>query len=77
MSAKNKHDVPEASQIPQTSTSSVPAEELSDFHAMYCQKCRTPLKLDGSLESLNPAAFELLISKLAQLRPAELQDEFN
>ncbi|KAJ5157819.1 Vacuolar protein sorting-associated protein 30 [Penicillium canariense] len=31
---------------------------------MYCQKCRTPLKLDGSLESLNPAAFELLASKL-------------
>ncbi|KAL2009591.1 hypothetical protein VTN00DRAFT_5398 [Thermoascus crustaceus] len=28
---------------------------------MYCQKCRTPLKLDGSLESLNPAAFDLLI----------------
>jgi hypothetical protein len=30
---------------------------------MYCQKCRTPLKLDGSLESLNPAAFDLLVSK--------------
>jgi len=28
---------------------------------MYCQKCRTPLKLDGSLESLNPAAFDLLV----------------
>ncbi|KAJ5936647.1 hypothetical protein N7466_003097 [Penicillium verhagenii] len=27
---------------------------------MYCQKCRTALKLDGSLEALNPAAFELL-----------------
>ncbi|KAF2400525.1 autophagy protein Apg6 [Trichodelitschia bisporula] len=27
---------------------------------MYCQKCRTPLKLDGSLEELNPAAFKLL-----------------
>ncbi|KGO45902.1 Beclin family [Penicillium expansum] len=27
---------------------------------MYCQKCRTPLKLDGSVESLNPAAFDLL-----------------
>lgn len=32
---------------------------------MYCQKCRTPLKLDSSLESLNPAAFELLVSKCA------------
>ncbi|KAJ5765686.1 hypothetical protein N7520_005245 [Penicillium odoratum] len=31
---------------------------------MYCQKCRTSLKLDGSIESLNPAAFELLVSKL-------------
>ncbi|KAJ6103384.1 hypothetical protein N7486_005811 [Penicillium sp. IBT 16267x] len=29
---------------------------------MYCQKCRTSLKLDGSLESLNPAAFELLVN---------------
>ncbi|KAG0154519.1 hypothetical protein PDIDSM_87 [Penicillium digitatum] len=27
---------------------------------MHCQKCRTPLKLDGSVESLNPAAFDLL-----------------
>lgn len=37
---------------------------------MYCQKCRTPLKLDGSLESLNPAAFELLVSKLIFTRRA-------
>jgi len=29
--------------------------------AMYCQKCRTPLKLDSSLEDLNPAAFDLLV----------------
>jgi hypothetical protein len=28
---------------------------------MYCQKCRTPLKLDDSLDNLNPAAFDLLI----------------
>ncbi|KAI1001428.1 Vacuolar protein sorting-associated protein 30 [Podosphaera aphanis] len=28
---------------------------------MYCQKCRTPLRLDGSLEDLNPAAFDLLV----------------
>ncbi|KAK4987959.1 Vacuolar protein sorting-associated protein atg6 [Elasticomyces elasticus] len=27
---------------------------------MYCQKCRTPLKLDGSLEELNPASFKIL-----------------
>lgn len=30
---------------------------------MYCQKCRTPLKLDSSLSELNPAAFNLLVGK--------------
>lgn len=30
---------------------------------MYCQKCRTPLKLDGSLEDLNPAAYDLLVGE--------------
>lgn len=30
---------------------------------MYCQKCRTPLKADGSLEDLNPAAFDLLLGE--------------
>lgn len=28
---------------------------------MYCQKCRTPLKADSSLNDLNPAAFDLLV----------------
>ena len=28
---------------------------------MNCQKCRTPLKLDSSLQVLNPAAFDLLV----------------
>ena len=28
---------------------------------MNCQKCRTPLKLDSSLQDLNPAAFDLLV----------------
>lgn len=28
--------------------------------ALYCQDCRTALKLDGSLSELNPAAFKLL-----------------
>lgn len=28
---------------------------------MYCQKCRTPLKLDSSLQDLNPAAYDLLV----------------
>ncbi len=30
---------------------------------MYCQKCRTPLRLDSSLEDLNPAAYDLLVGK--------------
>ncbi|KAI2622562.1 APG6-domain-containing protein [Hypoxylon sp. NC1633] len=33
---------------------------------MYCQKCRAPLKLDGSLADLNPAAFELLVASSSQ-----------
>lgn len=33
---------------------------------MYCQKCRTPLKLDSSLEDLNPAAYDLLVGMYAQ-----------
>ncbi|KAI9719982.1 MAG: hypothetical protein M1812_003107 [Candelaria pacifica] len=28
---------------------------------MFCQKCRSPLRLDSSLEDLNPAAFDLLV----------------
>ncbi|KAI9744564.1 MAG: autophagy protein 6 [Claussenomyces sp. TS43310] len=32
---------------------------------MYCQKCRTPLKLDNSLSDLNPAAFNLLVGATA------------
>jgi beclin 1 len=31
---------------------------------MYCQKCRTPLKIDKSLKELNPAAFDLLVGML-------------
>ncbi|KAG5949195.1 vacuolar sorting protein [Claviceps sorghi] len=40
---------------------------------MFCQKCRQPLKLDGSLEDLNPAAYDLLLSTASQApqRPAE------
>ncbi|KAF9774396.1 Vacuolar protein-sorting-associated protein 30 [Fusarium sp. DS 682] len=29
---------------------------------MNCQKCRQPLRLDGSLEELNPAAYDVLVS---------------
>ncbi|GES58873.1 autophagy protein Apg6 [Aspergillus terreus] len=38
---------------------------------MYCQKCRTPVKLDGSLESLNPAAFDLLIGSTGKTLPED------
>ncbi|KAG0651727.1 Vacuolar sorting-associated 30 [Hyphodiscus hymeniophilus] len=36
---------------------------------MYCQKCRSPLKLDSSLEDLNPAAFDLLVGASSQQHP--------
>jgi beclin len=36
---------------------------------MYCQKCRTPLKLDRSLEDLNPAAFDLLVRSTGKSLP--------
>ncbi|KAK1767178.1 autophagy protein Apg6-domain-containing protein [Phialemonium atrogriseum] len=39
---------------------------------MYCQKCRTPLKLDGSLEDLNPAAYDLLVATHSQQPPRKL-----
>jgi len=39
---------------------------------MYCQKCRTPLKLDSSLEELNPAAFDLLVGASSQSQPKNL-----
>ncbi|EGD96115.1 hypothetical protein TESG_03574 [Trichophyton tonsurans CBS 112818] len=41
---------------------------------MYCQKCRTPLKLDSSLEELNPAAYDLLVGSTGKstLNPAGL-----
>jgi beclin 1 len=35
---------------------------------MYCQECKTPLKLDGSLQDLNPAAFKLLTGMNSLLR---------
>ncbi|OCK81035.1 putative autophagy protein Apg6 [Lepidopterella palustris CBS 459.81] len=54
---------------------------------MYCQKCRTPVKLDVTVEELNPAAFKLLTdsttppqqpsattSSPRQSRPAYSQD---
>ncbi|KAK5000740.1 Vacuolar protein sorting-associated protein atg6, partial [Cryomyces antarcticus] len=50
---------------------------------MNCQKCRTPLRLDGSLEDLNPASFKILADSAQQQnpkvsrpsRPAYSQDE--
>ncbi|KAJ8066038.1 hypothetical protein OCU04_005131 [Sclerotinia nivalis] len=39
---------------------------------MYCQKCRTSLKLDSSLEDLNPAAFDLLVGATSQNHPKNI-----
>ncbi|KAM0808067.1 hypothetical protein AB5N19_08408 [Seiridium cardinale] len=36
---------------------------------MYCQKCRTPLKLDNSLSELNPAAYDLLVAASSPQQP--------
>lgn len=36
---------------------------------MYCQKCRIPLKLDSSLQDLNPAAFDLLVGSAGKSLP--------
>ena len=36
---------------------------------LYCQKCRTPLKLDSSLEDLNPASFKILADAAPSLEP--------
>ncbi|KAI9774459.1 MAG: autophagy protein 6 [Candelina submexicana] len=36
---------------------------------MFCQKCRSPLKVDSSLDDLNPAAFELLVGTTLQRHP--------
>ncbi|KAK6612523.1 autophagy protein Apg6 [Botrytis cinerea] len=38
---------------------------------MYCQKCRTSLKLDSSLEDLNPAAFDLLVGSCCLTKPIQ------
>jgi beclin len=47
----------------ETASSFLLADNYYNPKIMYCQKCRSPLKLDGSLESLNPAAFDLLIGR--------------
>ncbi|KAJ2903436.1 putative autophagy protein [Zalerion maritima] len=33
---------------------------------MFCQKCRAPLKVDGSLDDLNPAAYNILLTTSGQ-----------
>ncbi|KAI1191891.1 autophagy protein Apg6-domain-containing protein [Nemania serpens] len=42
---------------------------------MYCQKCRAPLKLDGSLADLNPAAFDLLVASASQQQRQQHQQQ--
>ncbi|KLU88090.1 beclin-1 [Magnaporthiopsis poae ATCC 64411] len=44
---------------------------------MYCQKCRTPLKLDGSLQDLNPAAYDLLVTTSSQQSHAKLPESLS
>lgn len=39
------------------------------METLYCQKCRTPLKLDSSLEDLNPASFKILADAAPALQP--------
>ncbi|OAQ99698.1 hypothetical protein LLEC1_03525 [Akanthomyces lecanii] len=43
---------------------------------MFCQKCRQPLKLDGSLQDLNPAAYDLLVSSAALQPPKQTVVQF-
>ncbi|CAH0056586.1 unnamed protein product [Clonostachys solani] len=38
---------------------------------MFCQQCRQPLRLDGSLEDLNPAAYGLLVSSSTSQAPSQ------
>lgn len=35
-------------------------------HGLYCQKCRTPIDVDASIDQLNPAAFKLLTGERNQ-----------
>ncbi|CAK4031367.1 Vacuolar sorting-associated atg6 [Lecanosticta acicola] len=37
--------------------------------SLQCQKCKTPLRIDGSLESLNPASFKILADAAPILAP--------
>lgn len=37
--------------------------------ALHCQKCKTPLKIDGSLEALNPASFKILADAAPVVEP--------
>lgn len=39
------------------------------METLYCQKCRTPLKLDSSLEGLNTASFKILADAAPILEP--------
>ncbi|KAK5109822.1 hypothetical protein LTR62_006555 [Meristemomyces frigidus] len=36
---------------------------------LHCQKCRTPLKVDASLQDLNPASFKILADAAPALEP--------
>ena len=40
---------------------------------MFCQKCRQPLRLDGSIEDLNPAAYDLLVCRFSSDVSSQLE----
>jgi hypothetical protein len=62
-------------------------------HGLYCQKCRTPIDVDASIDQLNPAAFKLLTgqfvansnlyidtnipTRLHSTRPADSLEEYS
>tara|TARA_R110002003_G_scaffold589_2_gene20564 strand:- start:28183 stop:29826 length:1644 start_codon:yes stop_codon:yes gene_type:complete len=37
-------------------------------NGLYCQKCRTPIDIDASIDQLNPAAFKLLTGTFAKVK---------
>lgn len=41
---------------------------------MNCQRCRTPLKLDSSLQDLNSAAFDLLVGQSSSISKSSIAE---
>lgn len=45
---------------------------MAETTGLHCQKCKTPLKIDPSLEDLNPASFKILADAAPALEPKAL-----